>query len=141
MGRHRDNAQLGRGVTGIALQIRKLPRRRGPVGFGHPNSSKEANLARDSVRSASDECSSDGFRPNRAMTMESPRSRTAHRKYVVAKLLLRAPRMPLQICSVAWGQGTTITDTDQLLATSISQPHLVAPDAGLTILAPLICSG
>lgn len=75
------------------------------------------------------------------MTMESPRSRTDHRKNVVAQFPFNAPRMPLQTCSVACGQGATITGTDQLLATSISQPHLVAPGAGLTILAPLIRSG
>jgi hypothetical protein len=81
------------------------------------------------------------LRAKRAITMEPPRIRTAHLKCVVPLFPLSAPRTPRQVSSVAPGQRTTITGTDQLLATSISQPHLVGPGAGVTILAPLICSG
>jgi hypothetical protein len=45
------------------------------------------------------------------------------------------------ICSVALGQRATISGTDQWLATSISQPHLVAPGAGEMTRAPLTRSG
>ena len=74
---------------------------RGPVGFGQPMSSKETNVARVSVRSLSDRCRSDGYRPNRAINaMESPRRRTAYLKYFVPQLPFSAPRMFLQISSV-----------------------------------------
>jgi hypothetical protein len=73
--------------------------------------------------------------------MESPRIRTAHRNSPVDRLPLSIARILRSSCSVAPGHRTTINGTDQLLATSISQPHLVALGAGEMIRAPLICSG